>query len=143
MQNRSITNCWTMRLGYTCSWQVHQIGECVTSGTLIINVNAAIRCVAFARYSSAILTRSLLRHYRCSFDLQFNAFSRQPAHKRVWDFTGILFCKVAIRITNQVLSILDEAIDASPQPRSSVFPPFVSRFWYSLGTEGSLIYLRA
>lgn len=101
---------------YTCSWQVHQIDGRVTSGTLIINVNAAIRCVAFARYSWAIPTRSLLRHYRCSFDLQFNAFSRQPAHKIVWDFTGILFCRVAIRITNQVLSILDEAIDASPQP---------------------------
>lgn len=33
----------------------------------------------------------------------------------VGDFMGILFRKVAIRITNQVLSIL-EAIDASPQP---------------------------
>lgn len=41
---------------------------------------------------------------------------------------GILFCKVAIRITNQVLSALDEAIDASTQPSLSFIPDSNTRW---------------
>jgi len=51
-------------------------------------------------YSSAISTRSLLRHYRCSFDLQFERFSGNYSarYKRIWDFTRISFSEIAIRI---------------------------------------------
>lgn len=44
----------------------------------------------------------------------------QLACKGICDFTEILFCKVAIRITNQVLSILDDPIEAL----LSLFSPF-------------------
>jgi len=95
----------------------------------------------FARYSSARpRCHHHAMHHHHSFDLHdfsliffffsssfclFYECAADRWDKGARDFTRIPSRKVAIRITNQVLSILDEAIDASPQPRTTAisFPP--------------------
>lgn len=88
--------------------------------------------VIFARYSSAISTRN--RYYGISAarsacnSMSFHDNPRIKETEILWRFC---FARVAIRITNQVLSILDEAIDASTQPTlpSFSFIPDSNTHW--------------